>query len=194
MPLVSYALVTVGDAKTFLGLSGSGHDELITQLINQATDYIERKCQRRFASTAYSQEEYDGTGTVELVLKQFPVVSFTSLERNQVPDNTDSWETVDADDYWVENASGIITKTSKFYKGTRNYRVSYTAGYSTIPYDLQFACCLLVGEVFNARKGMGLRSESLGDHSVVFEATGQANPRLNEILSLYRKPSLAPAY
>lgn len=186
MPLVSYALATLGNAKTFLGITNSDKDEVLEMLINQATDYLETKCGRRFASTTYTEQEYDGNGTVELKLQQFPVITFTTLQKNRATDNSDDWETVDTDDYWVENETGIITKTSKFYKGKFNYRATYTAGYATIPYDLQYACLTIVSETLNRRSAMGIKAESLGDHSITFESLYQSNAVLKDIVSNYR--------
>lgn len=186
MPLVSYALATLGNAKTFLGITNSDKDEVLEMLINQATDYLETKCGRRFASTTYTEQEYDGNGTVEMKLQQFPVITFTTLQRNRATDNSDDWETVDTDDYWVENETGIITKTSKFYKGKFNYRATYAAGYATIPYDLQYACLTIVSETLNRRSAMGIKSESLGDHSLTFESLYQSNAVLKDIVSNYR--------
>jgi uncharacterized phiE125 gp8 family phage protein len=185
--MVSYALVTLGNAKTFLGINNGDKDELIGMLIDQATDYLETKCGRRFASTVYTNEEYDGRESYELNLKNYPIISFTSLSKNLAYDNSDDWETVDADDYWVENETGIITKTTLFRRGTKNYRATFTAGYATIPYDLQYACLTIVSETLNRRAAMGLKSESLGDHSITFESLYQSNPILKDVVSNYRE-------
>lgn len=190
MPLVSYALVTLGNTKTFLGINNSDKDELLTMLINMSTDYLETKCGRRFASTVYTQEEYTGSGNNELVLEQFPIISFTSLEHNQAVNNSDDWDVADAEDYWVDSNSGTITKTSTFAKFPNAYRVTYTAGYASIPYDLQYTCMTFVSEFLNKRTASGVKSENLGDHSVTFEAILQNNPAIKDILNNYMNISV----
>ena len=184
--LESYALVTVDNAKDFLGITNGDSDSLLEMLINQMTDYIETYCDRRFITTTYTDVEYDGTGTYELQLEQYPVITFTQLEVNNAVDNTDSWSDVDTDDYWVDNDNGIITKTSLFASGKCRYRVTYEGGYASIPHDLQFACLVLVSEFFNKRKAMGVKSETLGDHSIQFEGIMRENKTIQTILANYR--------
>lgn len=191
MALHTYALVTVGDLKTFLGISTPQYDSLLEMLINQSTDFIESKCDRRFKETTHTNAEYNGNGTKKLVLKQYPVISFTQLQENHNANNSDNWSTIDAEDYWVEDSSGIITMTSPFSIGTQNYRVTYSGGYATIPSDLQFACCLLAGEAFNQRRGAGIKQESLGDHSITFESVSMSDGQVSKVLWKYRKLPMA---
>ena len=204
MDLVTYALVTLDNCKTFLGINDSQKDEVLKYLINQATDYIETYTGRRFTSTVYNNEEMDGTGRNTISLKHFPIISFTSLQRNRANNNTDDWETISSEDYWVDNDTGIITKTSGFADiddetdsgltqgsmfecGKNKYRSTYSAGYATIPYDIQYACMSFVSEALNRRKAMGVKQESLGDHSITFESVTQKNDEIKNILNKYKE-------
>lgn len=188
MDLVSYALVSVDNTKTFLGITNHDYDDLIRQLINQATDFIESYCGgRRFASTVHTQQEFDGNGMYEINLRHFPVITFTTLDVNNATDNSDDWETVTATEYWVNTDTGIITKTSLFALGKFNYRATYTAGYASIPYDLQYACMTLVSEIWTKRKAMGIKSESIGDHSITFQDVTENNQTLRNVLARYKE-------
>lgn len=214
MDLVSYALVTLDNTKTFLGITDHTKDEKIKLLINMATDYIESQTGRRFVSVVHTQEEYDGTGNNQLQLKAFPIISFTKLEVNNASDNSDSWSEISSSDYWADTNTGIITRTSSFLdfdesvdgeetlsetifdKGKNKYRATYTSGYSTIPYDLQYACMTLVGQLLNTGGGSGIKSESLGDHSITYqditELTGGVKGGiLEDIIQKYRDIPLA---
>jgi hypothetical protein len=187
--LLDYALVQLNDAKSFLDYTGSDSD--MELLINAVTEFIEGRTQRRFKSTDYAQERYDGTGNEELCLNQFPVITMTLLEKSTTADNSNSWESIDSDDYWVDESAGIIAKTTRFVKGKENYRVTYTAGFTTIPYDIQFLAMSLIDHFLKLKKGSGIRSESLGDHSVTFEGLMAINPTLIEISNRYREIPLA---
>jgi len=193
MALHSYALTTVDDAKTWLDVSGTDYDSLLELLINQSTDYMEHYCNRRFTETAYSSEEYDGSGTKELLLEQWPVNSgetFT-LQRNRAYDNTDDWDTIDADDYWVDYDNGIITGNTMgdFLKRKFKYRVDYTAGYATIPSDLALCCLMLVSFFWNKRKAMGISRERVGDFSVDFGEM-MTDINIRNVLERYKRHSL----
>lgn len=81
MALASNALTTLHNAKVHLGLTDAetDDDDLIEMLINQVSDQIERYCGRTFASTAYTNERFDGTGERSLLLPEFPVTAITRL-------------------------------------------------------------------------------------------------------------------
>ena len=189
MDLLSYAIVQLNDAKSFLGYNGS--DDNMKFLINSVTDYIEGSCNRRFKETTYTNEVYNGNNSCELVLKQCPVTAFSKLEENNSMGNSNDWNTIDSEDYWFDTVSGIVTLNRRFYKGNQNYRATYSAGYSTIPYDLQFLAMSLIKEFLTVKSSGGIKQESLGDHSITFESILQSNPALKDILNGYRLPVLA---
>jgi len=182
-------LVTRDNLKTFLGITDSSKDALLDLLNDQVSAMVEKKCGRTFDETVYTDEEYDGTSEKKLVLKQFPVTATTTfkLERNWATDNSDDWEEIDTDDYWVDNNEGIVTKLTEFLAGKQNYRATYSAGYGTIPYDLQYVVMQSIGLFLNKRRASGLKSETLGDHTVVFEGIIAENDNLYNMISDYRK-------
>lgn len=153
--LLSYALCQVSDVKESLGIASSDttKDNLIVRKINQATKAIENYCGRRFAATAYTNIEYDATNTDQLILRQRPVVSFTSLDIRDSGLNYDSWETIDSELYFVDENAAVIDLMFNARGHWNRYRVSYTAGYTTIPDDLAEACASLACYYYNNADG-----------------------------------------
>lgn len=194
MTLVSYALTTLADVKEALGITDNTQDSLLTNLINRATDIIEKYCDgRRFASTDYTNEEYDGDGSHFLTLKNFPVSALTSVQRMTGDFTTPSWDTLDSSMYKYLDEEGQIYYTGGFSSGIRNYRASYTAGYTTIPNDLAQACITLVSYLKNQTKSVGMKSETLGEYSYTKDDDITAsikNLGLDEILEAYRTPKV----
>jgi hypothetical protein len=78
MSLDSNALVTLAEAKTYLGISGSDDDTLLNSLINNSSTAIESYCDRNFIAQNYS-EFYNGLGQRKLRLRNFPVTSIQRL-------------------------------------------------------------------------------------------------------------------
>lgn len=204
MALNSYALTTVDRTKTFMGMSGATNDAVLEILINSCTDFIEKECGgRRFKQTAYTNEEYDGSGSRTLVLRNWSVsetATFT-LQYRETLENLDKWATVQAKDYKIDFENGLvhfITKTSIFHREPYNYRVSYTAGYdydNVATYlsdvgagDLEMACWMLVRDIFN-EKGMtgNIRSESIGNYSVTFARELGLHPEVQTMIQRYQK-------
>jgi hypothetical protein len=146
--LLSYALTSLSDVKESLGISSgdTSKDNLIIRKINQATRAIEAYCGRRFKLTTYTNQEYNATNTDELVLRQRPIVSVSDFGVRNTGLNDNNWESIESDLYFVdttasfEENSGIL-KLMFTNRGSWNrFRVSYIAGYTTIPEDLAEAC------------------------------------------------------
>ena len=186
MNLVSYALVTLDDTKSFLGYTNNSKDETTKLFINMATDFIEEYCNRRFKMTTYTDDKYDGTGEKNLLLKNYPVDTLTAIAENTQSDGNGSWVILDSDNYNVEVKTGIIEKKCSFNRGFQNYQIDYKAGFDDIPYDIQFACMSFVENLFRQRNAQGLESESLGDHRVVFLKAFQENDQYKKVLDKYK--------
>lgn len=72
MALDEYALTSLANVKSYLGISGSDDDALLTEIINRASGYIEQICDRKFAQRDF-REWYDGDGSDRLQLDAWPV-------------------------------------------------------------------------------------------------------------------------
>lgn len=143
--LLSYSLCQLADVKESLGIASSitAYDNILTRKINQATRAIENYCGRRFQATTYTNVEYAATQTDQLVLRQRPVITFTSLGIRDTSLNDADWETPDSSLYFVHQAAGVLDLLFNARGRWNRYRVSYTAGYQTIPEDLAEACVSL---------------------------------------------------
>lgn len=191
--LVSYAIVQLDVLKEALQLTGTTHDERLNGYINRATDIIESYIGFRPYLTTYTNEVYSGVGSRELTLRHWPVTTLTSLSNATGDFSNPNWEAIDSSDYSLKtnaNDRGIVY-LGGFYQGVNNYRATYTAGYTTIPHDLQEAAIEMVSYLFNRRRVTpGLRSESLGKYSYSLDPIGGLGIikflGLNAILDRYR--------
>lgn len=203
------ALITLANAKTYLGISGSDKDAVLNLLIEQGSSIFELLTGRKFDSETYTDKEYDGSGNRELVLDHRPIITFTKLEKRNTLDNSDNWSTIDSDKYWVDTDNGIITKTTNFLDwdivhrdpeigeditfeiGKRNYRATYTAGYSTIPNDVQSAVMQMVGFMYNTRSKGGYESETLGDRTLRLSNNNTITSGfVGSVINKYKEPIL----
>tara|TARA_Y100001973_G_scaffold99469_1_gene158735 strand:- start:112 stop:978 length:867 start_codon:yes stop_codon:yes gene_type:complete len=73
MAVDTYALTTLANLKTWLGIGDSGSDGFLENLIDRTSDYLESLCDRKFKARDFV-EWYDGDGTNRLQLDQWPVV------------------------------------------------------------------------------------------------------------------------
>lgn len=173
--LVDYALCSVEDVKETLGIDSGNHtkDNLIKRKINQATDTIESYCNlpynHHFKSGTYTNEEYDGTGTDQLSLKMRPVTNVSSFQRRYSTDNSNSWETIDTEDYFIDEGAGVLDLLFSQSSNWNKYRVTYIAGYINIPPSLSEACVTLASFwVENATSGTNIKRKKEGQREVEY--------------------------
>lgn len=192
--LASFALTSVADVKELMGIDAgdSSKNNLIIRKINQATGIIERWCgkspDQHFASTTYTDEEYDGTGTDQLILRNRPVTSITSFQSRSSSQNISDWDSFDTEDYFTDTASlasGVVDLTYGLGVGYNRYRISYVAGYTTIPADLAEACAMLAAYlVENPTSGAGVKSKTQGPKKIEYFDSSQTASSLIEQLGL----------
>lgn len=175
--LLSYALTDLASVKESLGIASSvtQYDNLIIRKINQATKAIENYCGRRFKSTDYTNEEYNATNIDQLILRQRPVISFTSLDIRDAGLNVDNWETIDTQLYFVDEEAGLLDLMFNARGRWMRYRATYTAGYTTIPEDLAEACATLACFYYNNANAsdIGVSKKKEGQREVSYASGSQ---------------------
>jgi len=201
------ALTTLARTKAFLGIGSDKHDTILIMLVNQASGFIERYLKRSLLSQTYTNEEYDGSGTNTLVLKQFPVTAVASLQVNTSGDSTASWQTIDTKNYFSYEDGRIMLNNpvagfldqdaGTFIPHPQKYRVTYTAGYlidfdnentpgsHTLPEDIEYACLKLVSALFNTRRAEGYTQARVGDQSMSMRGAIMGDKELKDILGTH---------
>jgi hypothetical protein len=192
--LSSEALTTVADVKELLGITGTAQDNLITRNINYATKIILNYCGvSSFNDTAYT-EYYDGIGGNELVLRNRPLVSVTSLSYSDEAGNNNSWELVDTEDYFIDTNAGIIKSLLPAGGSFHSWKIVYTAGYTTIPDDLAEACARMAAFMLeNGTAGTSIKSKQEGQRKIeYFDSNSPGGSSASLIDSLGLDDILAP--
>ena len=178
--LLSYSLTTLADVKESLGIDAGDttQDNVIIRKINQATRMIEKYTGIRFASTVYTNEEYDATNVDQLVLKQRPIITFTSFQVRDTTLNQSDWETVDSTLYFVDSDAGVLDLLFIADGHWNRYRVTYTAGYATIPEDIAEAAATLAAfYVDNPTSGAAIKSKEEGQRKIEYYNTSGSSQK-----------------
>lgn len=185
--LLSYALTTVADVKETLGLDAgdTSKDNLIKRKINQATLAIETFCNlprdHHFKETTYTNEVYTGNGSNQLVLLMRPVSSITSFQYHDSPESDASYSNVESEDYYTDLESGLLNLNYTSGSHWGSYRVTYTAGYSTIPFDLSEAAATLAAFwVENSTTGTNVKRKKEGQREIEYFQQGGSSEGSNE--------------
>ncbi len=202
MAVKSYALTTPQRVADFgaLGTLAGAKLTRMERIVDSVTEFVENYIGYRIKETAYTNEEYSTEDGQSLSLENFPVSSsatFTLQRRNSALDN-DSWETIDAEFYHVNLDSGIIQSAGgwKFSRTRNGFRVTYTAGYSfdnsstflseTEAGDIEMIVWEMCLAIYSRKGGsVGIKSERLGDYSIVYGATVMEDENVKAILDKY---------
>jgi len=178
-------------------------DELVDDVVRQASARIETYCERVFGRATYTQEIYDGVNSngqpvQRLFLKQFPVVSIATLEYRSSKAATDTWAAYNAYDYDIDLPAGILTLVGDtFPSGLRNVRITYVAGYlidftdeentsvHTLPADITWAATEIALRIFNNRQRAGEASENNGGSTI--SKLEEVEKDVREVLDKWKK-------
>jgi hypothetical protein len=200
--LNSWALTSEADVKESLGITGTSQDNLIRRKINQATDMIESYCGKNngqhFASTTYTNEEYDGTGTNQLILRNAPVISLSNFSERNTTENDNDWTTIETRDYFVDLTAGVIDCRFGILPYWNLYKVTYVAGFTTIPSDLAEACVMLsCALVESASTGASVKKKTQGPKTIEYYDSVQGESLITQLgiddmLQRYVRISILP--
>lgn len=194
-------LCALADVKTYFGITSANEDTVITALIAAASAQIENYCNRTFAQASYT-ETRNGNDADAIFVRQFPLVSVQSVTVSglAVPAATDSVSfgyTFDDDRIYIRrnnwNLPGRLGGYPvRFERGVQNVVLQYTAGYATIPADLNQACVELVGWKRAKQERIDKTSETLGQQQTQAFKLDAMPPSVVATINTYRM-SLLPS-
>jgi len=163
-------------------LTDTSEDGKLNQLISEVEASVLRYLKRGpFVSTSFT-EYYSGDDREMLILKHRPVTAVSLVRVDQYgyagqgPDafpSTSSWDV--GVDYYIPQVSAdeqngsilaAIGNGGKWPLGRGNIKVTYTAGYATVPDDLALAVNQMIAAIrAGADKGGPVGSETFGEYS-----------------------------
>lgn len=154
---------------------------------NASSSQIQKYCDFTFVAGNYT-EVWDGAANDEIIPREVPITSITSVKfaANGVFAQADP---IDADLYAIGSRGMVINFRNGVLtpRGRAMVEIKYAAGYSTIPYDIQFATLrqlqYLYKQIGKGDSMVGLKTiskmneaqtkdDSLGDSGLVTEVEG----------------------
>lgn len=202
------ALTTLDAVKVSMGLDpkekDSQMDAALTQLINAASSWLETQLGRKLGHNTYTQK-YVGTGTQNLVLEHWPILSIGYIR------DTTTGEDITDYDFESYGEIGVLFREygwtyqghvgglSRDFIAPRRYlEVNYTAGYvlpkdateenpSTLPADLEAVIWNMVSQQWSIieHDAAGLSAFSISDVSWTFDK--EVSDTWQTVISMYRR-------
>jgi hypothetical protein len=178
--LNSNALCTEDNVREYLSntLSIDDMDRIIV-LINSTSQMFENYCNKTIVAKDFT-EYYDGTNSNHIWLKNYPIISVTSM---YFVDDINDETLIPATDYTIDGVG--IYYLSKFVAFPRNIKVVYRAGYATVPDDIKQVCIEEVVKNFKKKDRLDISSIAKPDGNYNF-ITDPLLPSTKSVLEFYR--------
>lgn len=183
------SLITSEHLAKFLGITDPSEVQDQLDLLVDLIDGAVKGYCRRDLELKVQEEFLNGTDGTILKVRHYPIVTFTKLYSVDYAGVTTE---IAATEYQIDAEPGlIIARYTSWTKGIRNYKASYSAGYSatTIPQDLKMACLKWAAIEWNRmqRKAHGLSSTQIGDLTITFEIE-KVPESVAALLSRFERP------
>jgi hypothetical protein len=161
-PAGRYELVTVSEAKVYLGVAGTADDANIALQISAASEAISTFCGRTFQVETVRETFWGARGAEQLSLSRWPVSQIVSVRE----DGT----LLVAADYQNDSRKGLLRRLSGdgAIAWGNKVVVEYSAGFVNIPAGLREACFLAVQAMRESlNREVGTKSERVEGFSQI---------------------------
>jgi len=179
-------LITKAEYKTYASITSTNQDAEIDLLIPKVSELVKTYCRRTFVDyyDEAKTEVFDG-GYGSLILKETPVTQVISVQRSTDYGQTYTKLTKFAD--WVPTGDFVVAIDPSGFKPMINgYKVSYFAGYETVPEDLRLAVLDLV-TYYRKNDGAIHSTKAPGTNAVQIEyiSTTSLPAHIKRVLDFY---------
>lgn len=164
---IDTAIVTLAQAKTrLIGIDNTSKDDQINKLIDTYSGVVSNYCGRKFTSTTYTDEIYDGTDSHSLWLRNWPITTPMDSSHGIWVDSarkfpsgsklTEDVPSVTAQGHYYvtvgeEGQGEVVRLGQKWPAGRGTIKVSYVAGYAqaSIPGPVVEAVLRMIARQFS---------------------------------------------
>jgi len=182
-------LTTLTNLKQWLNVTNANDDTLLSRLITATSNYIQMWLNRTIPVASYSDYR-DGSDGVTMVLKNYPIISVSSLtiDGNVIPPSVPSPPgSLDPPGFVFDQFSiMLVGGTYAFTRGYQNIFIQYQAGYSVIPFEIEQACIELASMRYRERDRIGQVSKNIGGEIVSYSQKGLSDA-IQSVLSDYQR-------
>lgn len=169
-------LTTLAKVKLYLDLKSNDSDGLLQQLITSSSAWIKSTLNRDLTQATYTRT-FDGRGGRAIMLPQYPVTAVTAV-------SVDGVALLAADYVATENAVELVS--GQFPRGAGRVSITWTAGYSATPADVDQACVELVAWRYKEIPNLKTSSKVIGGETINFQTTPMPS-QVDMLLKQYRK-------
>jgi hypothetical protein len=164
-----------------------------------------------FVSPQVFTENYNGNGSAQMFLRQRPIQSVASLtiNGNSIPQSTSlnmqGWRIADdgkslylisggggANNFFNTVTWGAWGCGLTFTKGIQNIQITYTAGYSQVPFDVELECRKMVALNWKKSNWIGQKSQAMAQGAgTIAYGDWDIDPITEKVMAAYTPTAVA---
>lgn len=183
------SLFTRQEYKSYKGISSSNSDGQIDSLIPRVSEFAKTYCRRTFVDWVNDPlVEYSAGGFREIILRETPVIQIASVQQSTNYGQTYTALTKFTD--WVQDGDYIlcVQPEGKFKELIRGYKITYFAGYETVPEDLKLACMdLLTYYKENEAAVKSMRAAGTNTTQIEYIQSNSLPAHIRRVFDLYQQ-------
>ena len=142
--IMAFELTTRAEYKAYAGITSTNSDAEIDTLIPKVSELVKTYCRRRFLDYVGDTKIDSFNGDLDsFILQETPVLQVLSVEYSADYGQNYS-ELVEFTDWVLDDYKIVPIATGSWPYKLKGYRVTYYAGYETVPQDLRLAVLDLV--------------------------------------------------
>lgn len=179
-------LTTLADVQAVCGDTVTGIDAKVSLLITACSAWVKSYLNRDILSTAYT-ETLNGTGGRQIMTANYPVTAITQV----LVDNIDVTTYAVADGRRTISLTNLNNSPTGFSFGCPTFRrdimnvvVKYTAGFATVPADLELTVIRLVQWAIAEMKRPQQNSKSMQGEVITFSTASAPKWALDNLNNL----------
>ena len=183
-------LCALSDLKSWLPNIGNNDDATLQSLITNGSLEILAYLNRPHILASVIgvlSETYDGNDSDRLLPHYFPIVAVTavSVDGVAIPQST-----LPAVCGFLWDSRRVLLRGFTFCRGVQNVQISYSAGYSSVPFDLKQAAIEAFALAYRQRTHIGEKSSAMGGQVTLSFDMSDLPPRSLAVFNQYRRVAL----
>ena len=200
MALNANALTSLAALKLRLGIDNTdtSNDDELTNYINEVSELVQSNLRRNLKAQDYTNELYQGNDEQDLLLDNYPINSIAQIEYRYY--HPGAFYVIEPDEYFIHRKKYSVVREYGWYRfgsATRyltkvefpfyNIRITYNAGYTTIPSDIEGLVKDIIADMYTRVRtgGQGLKQYRIADIAMTWK-DGLSDLQ-KSILGRYRK-------
>lgn len=182
-------LLTLEQYKTLEGLTSEKDAPRYTAVLTSVSALVKAYCNNSFVDyvTDPKVETFNNRRDVKMLfLRESPIIAVTSVV--ETSETTGVSTTLTSSDYYLDDGIDALVRNNAYWaKGPASVVVTYTAGYTNLPSDLEIAVANLV--TYYIKEQFKTASQNIASTSLNIAAEKNEAPfpgHIKRVLDLYR--------